>query len=278
MAVVLCLAAEKGGVGKSTVAANLAAAFARSGYATVLIDLDPQGTASSAWLGVTSDTISSADYLVRPEAGSTMVVGEGWIPAPGVPGLWVVPADHDPLVIRGRAMVTEMNAALILRNRLQALQDGTLGEYADIVIIDTKGADPHEPLVAAGLIAADFVLPVLIPEPAQLDGIARVVTAVHAFAEDGVSQAQVLPPLVNQFPHANQGRKSANVAQKLLDDAGVPLAETRIHAWSDVRMAQSENTPVCVHAPKSKAAGEYHALAKELRKSMGIGKARKAVS
>jgi cellulose biosynthesis protein BcsQ len=176
-------------------------------------------------------------------------------------------------------MVTEMNAGLILRNQLQALEVGTDGEYADVVIIDTKGADPHEPLVASGLIAADFVLPVLIPEPAQLDGIVRVVQAVHSFTADGVTTATVLPPLVNQFPHANQGRKAANVAQSLLDDAGVPLAATRIHAWSDIRMAQAEHVPVAVHAPKSKAAGEYRALAKELTAVMNLSvSSEKAVS
>jgi len=279
VAVVLCLAAEKGGVGKSTVAANLAASFALKGLVTVLIDLDPQGTASSAWLGLEPTDLSSADYLIRPEAGATMTVGEGWQQAPGCDGLYVVPADHDPLIIRGRAMVTEMNAALILRNRLQALEVGTAGQYADIVIIDTKGADPHEPLVASGLIAADYVLPVLIPEPAQLDGIARVVQAVHGFTADGVSTAQVLPPLVNQFPHANQGRKAANMAQGLLDEAGVPLAKTRIHAWSDIRMAQAEHVPVTIHAPKSKAAKEYRALANELATIMNLESAAdKAVS
>jgi chromosome partitioning protein len=279
VAVVVCLAAEKGGVGKSTVAANLAAAFALDGLTTVLIDLDPQGTASSAWLNVDADDVSSVAYLIRPEAGATMTVGEGWQPVPGVANLYVVPADHDALVIRGRAMVTEMNAGLILRNRLQALQVGTAGEYADIVIIDTKGADPHEPLVASGLIAADYVLPVLVPEPAQLDGIVRVVQAVRTFTADGVTNATVLPPLVNQFPHANQGRKAANVAQSLLDDAGVPLASTRIHAWSDIRMAQAEHVPVAIHAPKSKAAGEYRALVAELSRVMNVSRTkRKAVS
>jgi chromosome partitioning protein len=279
VAVVVCLAAEKGGVGKSTVAANLAAAFALEGLTTVLIDLDPQGTASSAWLNVDAGEISSVNYLIRPEAGATMTVGEGWHQSGDLANLYVVPADHDALVIRGRAMVTEMNAGLILRNRLQALEVGTDGEYADVVIIDTKGADPHEPLVASGLIAADYVLPVLIPEPAQLDGIVRVVQAVHSFTADGVTTATVLPPLVNQFPHANQGRKAANVAQSLLDDAGVPLAATRIHAWSDIRMAQAEHVPVAVHAPKSKAAGEYRALAKELTAVMNLSvSSEKAVS
>lgn len=279
MAIVLTLAAEKGGVGKSTVSANLATAFAQCGYTTLLIDLDPQGTASSAWLDVEPGEISSAHYLTRSVAGATMTVGEGWSEVPAVPNLYVIPAEHDELVKRGREMITEATAVLLLRNRLAALEAGTQGAYADIVIIDTKGADPHEPLVAAGLIAADFVLPILIPEPAQLDGIVRVVGAVQEFTADGITNAQVLPPLVNQFPHANQGRKAANIAQQLLDEAGVPLAKTRIHAWSDVRIAQAAHAPVAVVAKKSKAASEYAALAKELTKAMGLGATqRKAVS
>lgn len=271
MTTVLTLAAEKGGVGKSTLAANLAATFAKQGAHTLLIDLDPQGTASSAWLDVEPGETSSADYLIRPEAGTSITVGEGWVPAPAVKRLFVLPADHDPLVARGRAMITEMNSQLILRNRLHQLRDATDGTYADIVIIDTKGADPREPLVASGLIAADFILPVLIPEPAQLDGISRVVRAVHDFNSDGVSASQVLPPLVNQFPHANQGRKAAKVAERLLTVAGVPLTKSRIHAWSDVRMAQAEHSPVIVEFPKSKAALEYKALAAELWSAMGVG-------
>jgi cellulose biosynthesis protein BcsQ len=102
VAVVVCLAAEKGGVGKSTVAANLAAAFALEGLTTVLLDLDPQGTASSAWLNVDAGDISSVNYLIRPEAGATMTVGEGWHQSAALPNLYVVPADHDALVIRGR--------------------------------------------------------------------------------------------------------------------------------------------------------------------------------
>lgn len=270
MTYVLCLAAEKGGVGKSTLAANLAASFAHRGARTLLIDLDPQGTASSAWLDLEPGEVSSASYLIRPAAGTQITVGEGWVPAKRIKNLFVLPADHDPLVARGRAMITEMNSQLILRNRLHQLSEATDGAYADVVIIDTKGADPRDPLVASGLIAADFVLPVLIPEPAQLDGIARVVRAVHDFNSDGISAAQVLPPLVNQFPHANQGRKAAKVAEKLLTIANVPLTRSRIHAWSDVRMAQAEHVPVIVHAPKSKAANEYRDLADELAVAMGM--------
>jgi chromosome partitioning protein len=271
MACILTLAAEKGGVGKSTVAANIAAGFAATGYRTLLIDLDPQATASNAWLNTQPGDISSANYLQRTEG--TFNIGDGWVNAPFLKcksRLHVLPADHEPLITRGRTMITEVNSALILRNRLTAMNNASAGEYADIVIIDTPGTDPMDPLVASALIAADFVLPVLIPEPAQLDGVARVLQAIHRFNQDAVTSAIALAPLVNAFPHTNQGKKAANVAEKLLTAANVPLLETRIHAWADVRMAQTEHTPVISYAPKSKAAKEYLALVQELTTLIGL--------
>lgn len=259
---ILTLAAEKGGVGKSTVAANVAAGLAADGFRTLLIDLDPQGTASGAWLDTRPGECSSAQYLVR--TSDDFGITDGWVSTPGIKRLHVVPADHSALVARGRAMITELNAVLILRNRLAAMDKATGGQYADVVVIDTAGTDPEDPLVASALIAADFVLPVLIPEPAQLDGVARVLRATHRFVQDEVTHATVLPPLVNALPHANQGRKAAKVAEGLLAAANVPLMKTRIHSWADVRMAQAEHVPVIKYAKKSRAADEYRALVGEL--------------
>jgi len=149
MSVILAIANQKGGVGKTTTAVNLCAGLARRGYRTLLVDLDIQGSATASLLGpLPSEASSIADVLVeeRPVDGCVVETGtSGFLLAPAGEALATV--DIHLATTMGRERV------------LQRCLDSALVHGCDLVVIDTA---PYLGLLTINaLVAAErLVVPV----------------------------------------------------------------------------------------------------------------------
>ena len=138
---IVAIANQKGGVGKTTTAINLAAALALRGKPTLLIDLDPQGNSSLTFVDVRSLTKNVFDAFVEPNTGLKDVI----VPTPH-PHLFLAPARISLAKLEAK-LVGELDAHFRLKDRLDAVK----GEF-EYVVIDcppTLGLLTVNALVAA---------------------------------------------------------------------------------------------------------------------------------
>lgn len=254
---VLVVGNQKGGSGKTMLAANIAGALVEAGQSVLLIDLDPQAQLASA-LGaqnlleydehgaLTSPSI--ADVLVQRRGSRGLALGQAVQRTP-FDGLDHVPGSDLLDEVR---LSLETNPALGLRALQRALDPQSLGEQGlryDWVVIDT--APKLDILLDNALVSADFVLAVLAPELQQAEPLSRFLGRVESVQESIHPGLHLLGVLFNK---ANYSWVATSAIPALLRDRGLPTLDTVIPMYA--HLANSYGTgPVVLTAPNSRAAG-----------------------
>jgi chromosome partitioning protein len=235
---------RKGGSGKTTTAVSLAAALAERGLPVLLIDLDPQGSAS-AWLGHDTEDRRGLDNLVETREIASIVVKTK------VAGLDLVPSSPR-LQTAERTMKGELGVGV-----LRAIQ--RLSKDWAFVIIDCP---PSLSYLSVGALMA--VQEVVIPVEAHsiaLSGVAAVVREI------GRIQSSLNPILGNPLIVAcrvNRTVHARNVIEELDRTYGYLLARASIHESIRLAEAEAARQPITEFAPESGACVDYRLLAEEL--------------
>ncbi|WP_415890522.1 ParA family protein [Neptuniibacter sp. SY11_33] len=246
---------QKGGVGKSSIAINLAAISAARGKRTLVIDLDPQCNSSHYLLGenyqeVTPDIRDffeqTLTFQLKPEGP------EYFIHQTPYENLSVMPAN---------AELGDLQSKLESKHKIYKLRDALdklAGDY-DVVYIDTPPAFNFYTLSA--LVASDRCL-----IPFDCDEFARqalysLLANVHETREDHNDKLEVEGIVVNQFqPRASLPKR---IVGELLDD-DLPVLETKISASVKMRESHDDTCPLIHFAPKHKLTQEFVTLFEEL--------------
>jgi chromosome partitioning protein len=259
--VVLCVVNQKGGVGKTTTAINLGAYLARAGLTVLLVDLDPQGNATTG-LGVNRAYVRSSTYdcLIRGRS-----VREIALPTE-LEGLDLVPSSPD--LAGAEVELVEQEGR---ERRLGEALVPVLSRY-DLVLVDCP---PSLGLLTVnGLVAADQALVPIQCEFYALDGIAQLVRTVDLVRQTLNPRLSI--GLVVLTMYDGRTNLSDQVAAEVRAYFGDVVARTTIPRSVRLAEAPSHGKPVMLYDPHSKGAVAYEELARELVAKLGVA-ARRAL-
>lgn len=239
---------QKGGVGKTTTAINIAAFLVRTGKSVLLVDLDPQGNATSG-LGVDKDQqeVTSYDLLLGKatldKASLTLEQGINLVPA--------------------NASLAGGEVELVnIENRENCLKNALHSAVYDYVLIDCPPALGL--LTINALTAADYVLIPVQAEYYALEGLTQLLTVVQRVREGLNPQLELLGVVVTMFD--SRTSLSDNVYNELKKHFGVKLFDTVVPRNVRLAEAPSYGKTIVEHDKWSKGARAYKQLAKELER------------
>ena len=249
--VVLAISLQKGGVGKTTTAINLGAALAELGFRTLIIDLDPQGNASSG-LGIhpPDDAPTIADVLRREETLDAIVEPTA------EKNLFVAPAPTGQMLAEVEAqLVAEMFPQPRLKDAIDAVRDDW-----DYILMDCPPTLGR--LTVNAFMAADAILAPVQCQYFALEGLrdlSEVVKQVRAALNPTLEIAHYLLTM-------SEGTKklSQEVESELRNAFGPKVFKAVIPYNVKLAEAPSMQHSVLKHASTSKGAKAYRAIAKEL--------------
>ncbi len=247
---IIAVANQKGGVGKTTTAVNLGAALAEQGQRILIIDLDPQANATSAFGMQELEVESLYDALL----GGSPVTGK--ILPTRLPNLFLIPADLD--LAGAEVEIARMSDHLTrLKNTLSILRDD---QTFDFVLLDCPPSLGI--LMTNALAAADEILTPIQCEYFALEGLVKIVRVVEQVRDSGANdQVQIGGIIMTMFD--SRTNLSPQVVAEVRQHFGERVYRTVIPRTVRLSEAPSFGQTILEYDGKGVGAQAYRALARE---------------
>ena len=247
---ILAIANQKGGVGKTTTAINLAAALAMRGKPTLLIDLDPQGNSSMSYLDIREAAKSMYDVFTDNAIHLKDVI----VPAASLPNLAIAPARIALAKLESR-LVGELDAPFRLKDELAALN----GKYTHVVI----DCPPALGLLTVNALVASSHL--LIPIQSSyfaLEGTDDLLETIEKVRQRPNPELQILGVVITM--HDKRTALARDIQEQIRKVFGDKVFRTVISKSVRLEESPAYRESIFTFAPDSSGAAEYYSLCEEV--------------
>ncbi len=246
---ILSIANQKGGVGKTTTAINLAAALAMRGKPTLLIDLDPQSNSSMSFIDIRTATRSMYDVFVD----DTVHLADVIVPAT-LPNLSIAPARIALAKLESR-LAGELDAPFRLKDELAALK----GQFANVVI----DCPPALGLLTINALVASTHL--LIPIQSSyfaLEGTDDLLETIEKVRQRPNPELQILGVVITM--HDKRTALARDIQEQIRKVFGDKVFRTVISKSVRLEESPAYRESIFTFAPESSGATEYYRLCEEV--------------
>ena len=246
---IVAIANQKGGVGKTTTAVNLAAALAMRGKRTLLIDLDPQANSSISFLDLRTITRSTYDAIAEPSCALADVIQQA-----SVENLFIAPARIGLAKLEAR-LVGELDAHFRLKDKIQALN----GNFANIVI----DCPPALGLLTVNaLVAATHLLIPIQSSYFALEGTDDLLETIEKVRQRPNPALRILGVVITM--HDKRTALGRDIREQIQKVFGGKVFDTVIAKSVRLEESPAYKESIFTFAPDSSGATDYYSLCEEV--------------
>ncbi|HEX9731476.1 MAG TPA: ParA family protein [Thermoanaerobaculia bacterium] len=249
-AMIIAITNQKGGVGKTTTAINLSAAFASRDLRTLLIDLDPQANSSMSFLDVHEVDKAIYEAITEPDVGIRDVIRG----AEKTPNLFIVPATIALAKLEAK-LLGELDSHYRLKDELDKVRD----EF-DYIVIDTP---PTLGLITVNaLVAATHVLIPIQASYFALEGTDDLLETIEKIKVRANPDLQILGAVITLYD--KRTLLARDIRLEIEKNFGDKLCETTISKSVRLEESPAYKESIFSFAPQSSGAFEYYKLSEEI--------------